>query len=210
MSTMLKKQNRMKIYYIGRDESVCDIVIDDPSNITSGRHAVLKIDDNGRYTVLDCSTNGTYVNGIRIEPNVEVSVTRKDDISFAHVVELDWGIVENPAKKRRVVLLSSATVAVLAVAAASAVICLRHDIGHGKEIPASVSQCDTLSTADTLDTHDELQKPDTAATPTSAKSDRKKHSDAVKTPSADAAEPDCDKNAEEKQETNEEPIAPTF
>ena len=44
-------------------------------------------------TLIDQSSNGTYVNGIRISPNVPVPVTRKDIISLAHVAKLDWNQV---------------------------------------------------------------------------------------------------------------------
>jgi pSer/pThr/pTyr-binding forkhead associated (FHA) protein len=44
-------------------------------------------------TITDQSSNGTYVNGIRISPNVPVPVTRNDTVSFAHVSKLNWGLV---------------------------------------------------------------------------------------------------------------------
>ena len=79
----------MKAYSIGR-ESGCDIVIYDSTDVVSRRHAVLNVHPNGKMFIIDQSRNGTYVNGIRVTPNVPVPVSRKDIISFAHVVKLDW------------------------------------------------------------------------------------------------------------------------
>ena len=82
----------MKVYSIGR-ETGCDILINDNTDVISRRHAVLNVSPTGKMTIVDQSQNGTYVNGIRISRNVPVPVTRKDNISFAHVARLDWGQV---------------------------------------------------------------------------------------------------------------------
>lgn len=85
----------MKVYSIGR-ETGCDIVINDNSDATSRRHATLTVMPSGKMTITDQSRNGTYVNGIKISPNVAVPVTRKDNISFAHVYRLDWNQIPKP------------------------------------------------------------------------------------------------------------------
>lgn len=82
----------MKSYSIGRDMG-CDIVMNDNTDVISRRHAVLTVSSSGRMTITDQSSNGTYVNGIKISPNVAVPVTRKDSISFAHVATLDWNMI---------------------------------------------------------------------------------------------------------------------
>lgn len=84
----------MKVYSIGR-EAGCNIVINDRTNVISRRHAVLNVMPSGKMTIVDQSSNGTYVNGIRISSNVPVPVTRKDNISFAHVARLDWNLIPN-------------------------------------------------------------------------------------------------------------------
>lgn len=84
----------MKAYSIGRDVG-CDIVINDPTDVISRRHATLTVADNGKMTITDLSRNGTYVNGIRISQNAAVPVTRKDNISFAHVAKFDWNLIPN-------------------------------------------------------------------------------------------------------------------
>lgn len=54
---------------------------------------MLNITPSGKMTIIDQSSNGTYVNGIRISQNVPVPVTRKDIVSLAHVAKLDWNQV---------------------------------------------------------------------------------------------------------------------
>ena len=78
-----------KIYTIGREES-CDIVIPDQTDVVSRLHATLRIDSNGKYFLNDQSRNGTYINGMKMASNVEVPVSRKDVVSFAHIYNLDW------------------------------------------------------------------------------------------------------------------------
>lgn len=82
----------MKTYSIGRDLG-CDIVINDTTDIVSRRHALLNVASSGKMTIIDQSSNGTYVNGIKISKNVPVPVTRKDTISFAHIAKLNWNLV---------------------------------------------------------------------------------------------------------------------
>ena len=100
----------MKVYSIGREES-CDIIIDDRTDVISRRHAALNVTSMGKMTIVDYSHNGTYVNGIRISPNVPVPVTRKDNISFAHVARLDWHVIPNTQAK----IIRYAILAVVAV-----------------------------------------------------------------------------------------------
>ena len=84
----------MKVYSIGRDLA-CDIIIDDNTDVISRRHATLNVESTGKMTIVDLSHNGTYVNGIRINQNVPVPVTRNDTVSFAHVAQLDWNQIPN-------------------------------------------------------------------------------------------------------------------
>ncbi len=96
----------MKTYSIGRDVN-CDIVINDSTDVISRRHALLNVTSSGKMTIIDQSSNGTYVNGIRISQNVPVPVTRKDTISLAHVTKLDWAMVPKSNTYMRYVLLGS-------------------------------------------------------------------------------------------------------
>ena len=87
-----------RVYTIGRDPS-CDIVISDPTDVVSRVHATLKVKGHGKYILVDQGRNGTYVNGIRMSPNEEIPVTRKDAVSFAHVADLDWNQVPKEKSK---------------------------------------------------------------------------------------------------------------
>jgi pSer/pThr/pTyr-binding forkhead associated (FHA) protein len=80
----------MRIYTIGRS-SKSDIVINQPQ--VSGNHAELLQLDNGDILLVDKnSSNGTYVNGVRIKPESEVTVRRGDDVWFADVT-LNWSSI---------------------------------------------------------------------------------------------------------------------
>lgn len=104
----------MKTYSIGRDLN-CDIVINDSTDVISRRHALLNVTPSGKMTLIDQSSNGTYVNGIRISPNVPVPVTRKDIISLAHVAKLDWNQV--PKSNQWVKYLIGGIIAVIVILA---------------------------------------------------------------------------------------------
>lgn len=100
----------MKSYSIGRDES-SNIIVSDPTQMVSRHHATLNV--NGRkMTIVDSSTNGTYINGIRISPGTPVPVTRKDVISFAQVAELDWKCIPNEST-RNIGIIAAAMAAIL-------------------------------------------------------------------------------------------------
>lgn len=103
----------MKALSIGRDQT-CDIVINDSTDVISRRHAILNISSSGKITLIDQSRNGTYVNGIRISPNVPVPVSRKDIISFAHVAKLDWNAVPTSNVGMRYALIGAVAVLVIA------------------------------------------------------------------------------------------------
>lgn len=104
----------MKVYSIGREVG-CDIVINDSTDVISRRHAILNVTSSGKMTIVDQSHNGTYVNGIRISPNVPVPVTRKDNVSFAHVARLDWNMVPKTTSPAMYALMALAALVVIVV-----------------------------------------------------------------------------------------------
>ena len=68
---------------IGRRQGDNDVVIPDP--YCSGRHAELTVGD-GAFTITDVgSTNGTLVNGVKLEPNVPRQVQPGDEITFGQM-----------------------------------------------------------------------------------------------------------------------------
>lgn len=102
----------MKTYSIGRDLN-CDIIINDSTDVISRRHALLNVTPSGKMTIIDQSSNGTYVNGIRISQNVPVPVTRKDIVSLAHVAKLDWDQIPRSNQWIRYVIGAIAAIAVI-------------------------------------------------------------------------------------------------
>lgn len=80
-----------KVFTIGRDAN-CDIIIPDTTDVVSRLHATLRV-DGSKIFLTDQSLNGTYINGLKMSSNVEIPVSRKDVISFAHVYDLDWNLI---------------------------------------------------------------------------------------------------------------------
>ena len=69
---------------IGRRDGANDIVIPDP--YCSGRHADLLVEDES-FTVTDIgSTNGTLVNGVKLEPNAPKQIQPGDEITFGRTI----------------------------------------------------------------------------------------------------------------------------
>ena len=136
----------MKAYSIGR-EAGCNIVINDSTDVISRRHAILNVYSNGKMTITDQSHNGTYVNGIRISQNVPVPVTRKDNISFAHVARLDWNQVPGASGSSTWKIVLFSVLGLLVAGGIVAAILLLG--GKGSSIPepdndANVAQVDSL------------------------------------------------------------------
>lgn len=102
----------MKTYSIGRDLN-CDIIINDSTDVISRRHALLNVTPSGKMTIIDQSSNGTYVNGIRISQNVPVPVTRKDIVSLAHVAKLDWNQIPKSNKWLKYVIGALIAIAII-------------------------------------------------------------------------------------------------
>ena len=82
----------MKTYKIGRNPDN-DIVIKDQSQHVSRYHATLTVHDNGTITIIDQSTNGTYVNSVKVKSRVDYPVSTSDSIVFAKTVQLDWNLI---------------------------------------------------------------------------------------------------------------------
>ncbi len=105
----------MKTYSIGRDLN-CDIVINDSTDVISRRHALLNVTPSGKMTIIDQSSNGTYVNGIRITQNVPVPVTKKDIVSLAHVAKLDWNQIPKSNQWIKYLIWTGAAIIVILAA----------------------------------------------------------------------------------------------
>lgn len=68
-------------FLLGKMEDVCDACLSHP--VISRMHARLE-QQNGQIYLVDCnSTNGTYLNGVRLEPNRRYPVQEGDEIMLA-------------------------------------------------------------------------------------------------------------------------------
>lgn len=118
----------------------CDIVIDDP--FVSREHCALIVDDQ-RLHLEDCkSTNGTYVNGVRVErailPSYGQFTIGKTAIIFSDRCALE--LPSGGAPQRNIIGESSAMRAIFSlverVAASLATVLLSGESGTGKEVVA--------------------------------------------------------------------------
>lgn len=193
----------MKVYSIGREHG-CDIFINDNTDVISRRHAVLNVSPSGKMTIVDQSHNGTYVNGIRISPNVPVPVTRKDNISFAHVARLDWNMVPkgNSAILRYVVI---GVVALVAVIGGVVGYCT---LGGGSSTDASTVVADTIGKADSLKNEqakkDSIAKAKNDSIAAASKAKNKKPVEKKNTDTGKKVEKKAEKKADKKVEKKTE------
>ncbi len=85
----------MKTYKIGRNPDN-DIVISDDTLIVSRYHATLNVNSNGTITILDNSTNGTFINDSKVQKGVETYLSKGDEVRFGKVCRLDWSKIDIP------------------------------------------------------------------------------------------------------------------
>lgn len=107
----------MRRLTIGRGRE-CDVRISDHTDMVSRKQAVLAVTPLGKMTLYDTSRNGTFVNGVRLEKPNGYPVTRKDQVNFSHIVDLDWSAVKDPYRKIKIWL------GVLSAVAVATVVCL--------------------------------------------------------------------------------------
>lgn len=88
----------IKQFTIGRGDD-CQIRVQDQTQKVSRNHATLKITKNGKMFIIDHSTNGTWVNGVKISQSVDYPIKRGDTVSFGHAAELNWELVPRTANK---------------------------------------------------------------------------------------------------------------
>jgi pSer/pThr/pTyr-binding forkhead associated (FHA) protein len=77
----------MRKILVGRDSS-CDHIILDPKRSVSRQHCIL-YNENGRYFIEDTSSNGTFINGKRIEKGVKISLNLLDNIRLSGTYPLN-------------------------------------------------------------------------------------------------------------------------
>ena len=84
----------MKSYTIGREEN-SHIIISDPSKMVSRHHATLTVNGT-KMTIMDHSSNGTFINGIKItsvfdpprDDNVIIPISISENIVITRFIFL--------------------------------------------------------------------------------------------------------------------------
>ena len=186
----------MKTYSIGRDLN-CDIVFNDTTDVISRRHALLNVTSSGKMTIIDQSSNGTYVNGIRISQNVPVPITRKDTISLAHVAKLDWNQV--PKENKWVFYVVSVVVVILAVLAGVV-------YGTSKKIDPGPDDVIILANVDSTDIkRKEMERRDSVEKAALRDSIKMLETEKARQDSISRAKKKAKKQESEKKETQTEP-----
>lgn len=104
----------MKKLIIGRGND-CDIVIPDDSDLVSRHHAELIFDFWGKMQIVDTSSNGTFLNGVRLAKGQPMEVRRTDNVSFAKKWEFDWETVKDPYAKQRPMTIAGISLGALAL-----------------------------------------------------------------------------------------------
>lgn len=104
----------MKKITIGRGRE-CDIRLEDSTDTVSRRQAVITVTPFGKMEIYDTSSNGTFVNGQKVEKPNGMPLKRGDKVNFAHVADLDWSMVKDPYRKTKLLGLLFLIVAIATV-----------------------------------------------------------------------------------------------
>lgn len=137
----------MKKILIGRGAGN-DIRLKDESDRVSRRQAVIEVSPFGKMRIHDTSSNGTFVNGERVEKPGGRDVKRGDKVDFAHVMELDWNLVKDPYKGMKIAI----SVFVVALIAAAVLFFVFSDELLKKEKPAEPEPTEQVEATDTTST----------------------------------------------------------
>ena len=105
----------MRKITIGRGRE-CDIRLDDSTDTVSRRQAIITVSPTGKMEIYDTSSNGTFVNGEKVEKPAGKPIKRGDVINFAHIIDLDWSKVKDPYKSMKITILVVFIAAMAAVA----------------------------------------------------------------------------------------------
>lgn len=122
----------MRKVVIGRGHD-CDIVIPDTTDVVSRRQMAIAFNFMGKMTLYDLSTNGTFVNDVRIPKPDGVPVKPGDKITMGSNYNFDLRTVRDPYKTLRTVLFSALALIVVAAFIACAY-CFKAELfGNGSK-----------------------------------------------------------------------------
>lgn len=124
----------MRKITIGRGRE-CDIRLKDDTDTVSRKHAVLAVWPSGKMFIYDLSSNGTSVNGVKVEKPNGYRVRRGDRVNFANLVDLDWNQVKNPYRTLNRILVGLVVLVVCAVVAVLCIPSLRDAVIPARENP---------------------------------------------------------------------------
>lgn len=95
----------MKRIIVGRSND-CDIVVTDETDNVSRHHLVISFNLLGKMKVSDTSSNGTFINGVRMLKGTSIPVTNADKIRMGRATMLDWDRVSDPYRPVRAAIIS--------------------------------------------------------------------------------------------------------
>lgn len=157
----------MKRITIGRGRE-CDIRLEDSTDMVSRRQAVITVSPTGRMMIYDTSSNGTFVNGEKVEKPDGKVIKRGDQINFARVADLDWNQVKDPYRTMKI---SLAVILLAAVAVATLFIVFADRIGQKEpQEELRTEKADSIVHADSL----KLQIPEETSVAKPADADHRK------------------------------------
>lgn len=137
----------MKRIIIGRGRE-CDIRLEDSTDMVSRRQAVITVSPTGRMMIYDTSSNGTFVNGEKVEKPDGKVIKRGDQINFARVADLDWSQVRDPYRTMKI---SLAVIFLAAVAVVTLFIVFADIIGQKEtQEETRTEKTDSIVPADSL------------------------------------------------------------
>lgn len=196
----------MKRITVGRGND-CDIIIIDETDNVSRHHLVISFNFMGKMKVSDTSSNGTFINGMRMLKGASIPVTKEDKIRLGRNIELDWNLVKDPYRSLRILAVS--LLGILIIIGLSVYICLWYKvkrnleekenieiISTGAEIDESWNKDSTDKVAPTITSIDVKDKINLSEKSTSRKKDdekkvsKPKQKDTVVYPAKDKSELD--------------------
>lgn len=133
----------MRKVVIGRGHE-CDVIVDDVTDVVSRRQAVIAFTPLGRMTIYDLSTNGTYVNGVRVPKPSGYPLKRTDKVNFGSVCEFDLNRVKDPYRGMKIIIAAIFVVMIAAVVATLLITGRQNEIRTDDDLQPAVPEIETV------------------------------------------------------------------